>query len=137
MEQLPLVIGPWESRADALRDDVKALGGAKEVGAWFIPEKSVEAQRNYVNDRISENRRERFQEDQVELIMRRAIDKRGYSAALWHECDVLGVERPKAKDPESERDRAMRSFVAATKSLERSIEEVKRLGVAIPLRSIG
>lgn len=137
MQQGELIIGPWESRAEALRDDIKALGGSKAVGAWFIPEKSVEAQRNYVNDRVSDDRRERFSDEQLELIRRRAIATRGYSASFWHECDVLGVERPKAKDPETERERAMREFVAAVDRLDRVRQDLQRQGVSLPLRSVG
>ena len=131
-EELPL-----ESYLEALRDDVKALGGSTAVGAWFIPEKSTEAQRNYVNDRLSAGRRERFSDDQVQLIMRRAVARRGYSAALAYLCDAVGMERPKPKDPNAERERAMARFVEAVGGLERSVAELKRFGVTIPLRSVG
>lgn len=131
-EELPL-----ESYLEALREDVKALGGSTAVGKWFIPEKSDEAQRNYVNDRLSSGRRDRFSDDQVQLIMRRAVARRGYSAALNYVCDVVGTERPKPKDPNAERERAMARFVEAAGSMQRVAEDLKRLGVTIPLRSVG
>lgn len=83
------------------------------------------------------DRRERFTEEQENLIMRRAIQSRGYSAGHWHRCDMLGTERPKSSDPETEKDRAMRAFVLAAGSLERSVEALKRLGVNLPVRSVG
>lgn len=135
-QQGEMFVGPWESYLEALKDDVKHLGGSKAVGAWFIPEKSVEAQRGYVNDRLSPERRERFSEEQENLIMRRAIQARGYSAAHWYRCDALGTERPKPNDPETERERAQRAFAGAVDSLGRAIEELKRQGVSIPLRNV-
>lgn len=121
---------------EALRDDVKALGGATAVGAWFIPEKSQEAQRNYVNDRLSAARRDRFSNDQVELIMRKAVNRRGFSAAHFYLCDAIGTERPKPKDPDAQLARAMQRFVDAAEGLNASVDELKRLNVALPLRKV-
>ncbi len=137
MQQVELIVGPWESFLEALRDDVGALGGPKAVGEWFQAEKSIEARRNYVNDRLNCERRERFSEEQLELIMQRAVKARGYSAAHYYLCDRLGTERPKIKDPESERDRAMAAFVQGARQMERVVEELKRLGVQMPFRSVG
>lgn len=128
---------PLESFLESLRDDVKALGGSTAVGKWFQAEKSDEAQRNYVNDRLNGARRERFSEAQIELIMRRAVARRGYSAALYYLCDIVGAERPKAKDPEAARERAMARFVDAVDRLEAATSEAKRLGLAVPLRRVG
>jgi hypothetical protein len=126
-----------DSWLEGLRDDVKALGGSTSVGKWFIPEKSDEAQRNYINDRLSGNRRERFSDSQIELIMRRAVQRRGYSAAHYYLCDALGTERPRPKNPEAERARAMERFADAVERLQVAAEELKRRGVTIPLRSVG
>jgi hypothetical protein len=132
--QQELLIGPWESFLDALRDDVKALGGSTSVGAWFNPEKSQQAQRNYVNDRLSDERRERFSDEQLELLMRRAIQRRGYSAAHWYRCDVLGTERPRPKNPETEKERAMAAFVQAAATVKGAVEELKRLGHVVGVK---
>lgn len=128
---------PLESYLEALRDDVKALGGSTAVGGWFIPEKSDEAKRNYVNDRLSAGRRERFSDDQIQLIMRRAVQRRGYSSAHYFLCDAIGTERPKPKDPEAARERAMARFAEAVERLDHATAEVKRLGVNFTLRSVG
>jgi ATP phosphoribosyltransferase regulatory subunit HisZ len=142
MHQRDLIIGPWGSFNAALRDDVLALGGATRVGAWFT-KKSQDAQRNYVNDRLSADRRGRFKQEQIELIMRRAVELRGFSAAHYYLCDSIGAQRPGEKDPESERDRAKRAFITAadkvdnaTKELRHAMQELDRLGVDLPpLRS--
>jgi hypothetical protein len=129
MEQESLFVGPWDTFLEALRDDVVAIGGSKDVGEWFWREKTMEARRNCVNDRLNAERRERFTDEQVELIMRRAVQKRGYSAAHFHRCDVIGTERPKAVRLEDEQARARQDLAAAAQSLERAAERLERLGV--------
>jgi hypothetical protein len=135
MHQLELVIGPWDSYLDALRDDVIAVGGSKEVGEWFWREKTPEARRNCVNDRLNAERRERFTDEQEQLIMRRAVQKRGYSAAHYYRCDVLGTERPKALRIEDQQEKAQREFVEAVARFERSVQTLKALGVVVPIAS--
>lgn len=92
----------YDSELDALRDDVNACGGPKDVGAWFWPDKTVENRRNRVNDRLNGERTERFTDDQKRLIMRRARERRGFSATLSFICDDTGFERPKPKNPKDE-----------------------------------
>lgn len=127
---------PLDSFLEGLKEDVRTLGGSTKVGRWFIPEKSDEAQRNYVNDRLSAARRERFTDDQVELIMRRAVQSRGSSGALNYLCDRLGMERPKPKDPELERRRAMERFSEAADRMYSAVEELKRHNISVPLRKV-
>lgn len=131
MQQQELIIGPFDSFLEGLRDDVKALGGSTSVGKWFIPEKSQDAQRNYVNDRLSSERLARFSDEQIELIMRRSVTLRGYSAAHLYLCDSLGTERPKAKNPETERERAMERFRESAALVKSAVEDLKRLGVPL------
>jgi hypothetical protein len=89
----------YEGFYDALRDDVQACGGGKVVGHWFWPEKSVEAARARLADALNPERRERLSDEQERLIMRRAREARGFSAAICFLCDDTGFERPKALPP--------------------------------------
>lgn len=132
MDQQKLFPDRYDSYLEALRDDINALGGPKVVGEWFAREKSPEAQRNWVNDRLNIARRERFTDEQERLIMRRAREKRGYSAAVYCICDETGFERPKAIEPEDERAKAMRDFTQAVEIMSRHVERLERLGVKIP-----
>ena len=120
----------YDSYLEALRDDVNVCGGPKEIGRWFWPEKSIDAARNMVNDRLNSDRRDRFGDDQERLIMRKARERRGFSAAISFVCDDTGFERPKPKEPEDERARLQREFIAAVNRQERLIEEIRRLPVA-------
>lgn len=103
----------YEGWLAALRDDVQALGGAKVVGPWFKPDLAVLAARNWLNDTLNGNRRERLADTQERLIIRRAREKRGFSAALCFLCDDTGFERPKAIRPEDEQAELQRRFIQA------------------------
>ncbi len=107
----------YESYFDALRDDVKALGGSKVVGPLFWPEKSVHVAANTLNDKLNPERRERLTEEQERLIMRRAGATRGFSAALAYICDETRFERSKPIEPQDEVAKLQREYIAAVKQL--------------------
>lgn len=117
----------YESYLEALRDDVRAIGGAKEVGHTFWPQKDMEAARNAVNDRLNAERRERFENDQERYIMRKARELRGFSAALCYLCDDTGFQRPVAKNPIDELAKHQAAFVEAVKSAQSIVKQLERL----------
>jgi hypothetical protein len=122
----------YDSYLEALRDDVVALGGPKVVGKQLFPEKEVEAARNTLNDCLNIARRERLTDEQERLIMRRARDSRGFSAALYFLCDDTGFERPQPKEIEDELARMLREYLEIqrrARNLEPAIEQA-RLKVA-------
>ena len=123
----------YECYYEALRDDVKALGGAKTVGKWFWPEKEMEAARTKLNDAMNADRRERLSDEQERLIMRRAREARGFSAALYFICDDTGFERPRSRDPEDEKEKLQRQFIDAVNALQRLTPKIEaaRLKVAV------
>lgn len=125
----------YENELDALRDDVAACGGSKEVGHWFWPDKSVEAARNEVNARLNVERRERFTDDQKRLVMRRARERRGFSATVFYICDDTGFERPKPLNPVDELALLQRAFVDSVADQRRVLERMERLTRA-PLAGI-
>ena len=126
----------YDSELEALRDDVNALGGPKDVGRWFWPEKSIEASRNMVNDRLNAERRDRFTDEQKRLVMRRVREKRGFSATLIFICDDTGFERPKVRDPADEQALLVRTIQEASVILKGATERLDRLARA-PVVNIG
>ena len=124
----------YESWLEALRDDVRALGGAKVVGAQFWPEKSVEAAKNKLNDALNEERRERLSDEQERWIFRAAKERRGFSAALFFLCDDAGFKRPEPKDPMSEAAQLQRDFIQAVRTLKHIEERIARADV--PLQAV-
>lgn len=105
----------YESWLDALKDDVRAIGGAKIVGCMFWPEKDPLAARNKLNDSLNPERREALTDEQERMIMRLAKEKRGFSAGLYFLCDDIGFERPKARDPQDEAAALQRQFIEAVR----------------------
>lgn len=126
----------YESWLDALRDDVRALGGAKAVGTVFWPEKSVDAAKNKLNDALNEDRRERLTDEQERYIIRSARERRGFSAALMYLCDETGFERPKERDPLDEAAQLQREFIESVRRHERIVEKLERLQVASAVRAV-
>lgn len=103
------LVGFYDSYRDALRDDCKAIadysaGWAKTIGRILFPEIAdpMEASRR-LNDKTNPNREDRLSDDQERLIMRLAVQKRGFSAAHDFVTDDISMERSKAaKDPHDE-----------------------------------
>lgn len=126
----------YESWLEALRDDVRSLGGSKVVGAVFWPEKSIDAAKNKLNDALNEERRERLTDEQERYIIRSAREKRGFSAALMHLCDETGFERPKERDPMDEAAQLQREFIDSVRRHERIVEKLERLQGAQALRAV-
>jgi hypothetical protein len=124
----------YESWLEALRDDVRAIGGAKVVGAALWPEKSIDAAKNKLNDALNEERRERLTDEQERWIMRSAREKRGFSAALYHLCDDVGFERPKERDPLDEAAQLQREFISAVQTLKHIEERLERTN--LPMRAV-
>lgn len=125
----------YESYDQALRDDVKSLGGLKVVGKWFFAEKDPEAAGRALADRLNPERRERLSDEQERMIMRRARESRGFSAALCFIRDDTEFERPKARNPEDERVKLQREILEAARSFKHSVERLERLATA-PLTTL-
>lgn len=124
----------YDSYLAALRDDVDACGGTKTVGEWFWPEKSHDARRNMVNDRLSEAKRDRFSDEQERLVMRRARERRGFSAALCFICDDTGFERAlKSRNQGDEAAELQRAFIDSVQQQARILERLERLPPVLAL----
>ncbi len=125
----------YDSYLEALRDDVLVSGGAKVVGKLLFPEKEVEAARNALNDCLNAARRERLSDEQERLIIRRAREVRGFSAAVYFLCDDTGFERPKALNPEDEKAKLQREVIEAARTVKAAVDKLERMSQA-PLHSI-
>jgi len=86
-----------------------------------------------VAQRLNADRRERLSDEQERLIMRRAREARGFSAALYFICDDTGFERPRSRDPEDEKEKLQRQFIDAVNALQRLTPKIEaaRLKVAV------
>lgn len=119
-----------ESITDALREVVQALGGFKKVGGAMRPEKPVEEAARWLADCLNQDRREHFDPDQVLWLMRagRLI---GAHAAANYLMRESGYADPVPVDPEDERARLQREFIAAAETVQLIAERLARVGVRV------
>ena len=124
----------YESFTAALRDDCKAIepsrAWAKVVGKLLFPEKDPESAARALDDKLNPNRRDRFTDEQERLIMRKAREARGFSAALNFICDDTDFERPKARDPADEMAELQRRYIDSVAEQRRIAERMERLARA-------
>ena len=124
MDQAALFFESWE---EALRDDVRALGGPKAVGKLLFPQKDVEPAGRALSDCLNSDRRERLTDEQERLIIRMAWRARGYSAALHFICDDTQFERTKPLSPENELAELQRRFIEAASDVRAISDRIERL----------
>lgn len=117
----------YESWEEALKDDIKAMGGTKVVGKLIWPDLEMEIARNRLNDRLNPERRERLNDSQERMIMRGAREARGFSAAMFFLADETGFERPKSMAPQDEVAELQRQFINAVHQSQRIAERLDRL----------
>lgn len=132
MDQQALFFDSWE---EALRDDVRALGGPKAVGKMLFPEKDVEAAGRALSDCLNAARRERLTDEQERLVIRMAGRARGYSAALHYLCDETQFERPRPLSPQDELAELQRRFIDSVAQQRAIGERIERLTHA-PLQAV-
>ncbi len=120
-----------ESIDDALAHVVQALGGPKKVGAAMRPELPVDQAAGWIRDCLNQARRERFSPNHVIWLLRQAREHGVHSPFAWlaAECGYQAVPI----EPEDERARLMREFIASQRSLERLADRLDRVGA---LRSV-
>jgi hypothetical protein len=119
-----------ESMNDALREVVQALGGNKTVGMKMRPEKGADIAGRWVSDCLNASRDERFDPDQV-LWLLRAGREIGCHAAANFLMRESGYADPLPIEPDDEKARLERDFIAAAKGLSGIADRLARLGVKV------
>jgi hypothetical protein len=115
-----------DSRNDALRECVAALGGAKRVGLMMRPELAADQASQWVRDRLNPDRRELFAPDQVVWILREARQV-GCHAGINHIARECGYADPQPIDPVDERASLQRAFVDSVAQQKKILERMERL----------
>lgn len=119
-----------ESLNEALREVVQALGGFKKVGAAMRPEKSAEEAGRWIADALNPDRREHFDPDQVLWLLRE-----GRAAGIHAGANYLmresGYADPTPIEPEDERARLQREFIAAAATIQTIADRMARLGIKV------
>lgn len=119
-----------ESINDALREVVQALGGFKKAGAAMFPEKSPDAAGRHIADCLNPDRSERFNPDQVLWLLREGR-RVGCHAAATYLMREAGYADPLPIEPEDEKARLEREFIAAAKTVSGIADRLARIGVRV------
>jgi hypothetical protein len=117
-----------ESLTDALRDCVRALGGAKVVGHAMRPEKTIAEAHTWLLNALDDNRPEKLSPDQVLWIMREARKVNCHAAMAYidREC---GYADPQPIEPDDEKAALQRQFVEQSKAMQQLFARMERAGL--------
>ncbi len=101
---------------EALRTDVMASGGFKKVGSLLFPEKSADKAGELLSTCLNTTRPEKLDPQQVVMIKKLA-KAQGSFAAVFYECDDIGLSHPTTIEPEDEKARLQREYIESVKAL--------------------
>lgn len=116
----------FEDIYEALRTDIMALGGPKNVGHMLWPDKPADKAGELLNNCLNRTRNEKLDPEQVQFIKREAR-KRGSFATAYFCCDDAGFARPQPLEPEDEAAKLQRKFIAATAEMRELMVKLERL----------
>ncbi len=105
----------YESVEDALKDAVRALGGAKKVGSILFKDKPIDIASRYLNDCMNEGRAEKLEYTQMMLIFKMAREIEYHSPYIWFSQDIGYDSKPII--PAEQVDRLTTVIEQATKTL--------------------
>lgn len=111
--QMPLIV---ETLDEAVQATVMALGGYKRVASELWPELAVDAAGRRLSDCLNPDRREHLSPQQLMLIRRKARQAGVHVLAVFEARDA-GYQDPVPMEPEDERARLQRDYIAAVKAL--------------------
>jgi len=122
-----------DSIEDALKEAVRAMGGAKTVGARMRPEMLATAAGSWLSDCLNPEKRDKLSLAQAMWILResRAI---GYHGAINYICGDAGYDNPRPFEPEDEKAKLQREFIESTKALSRMAQRIEHLSDAVRLK---
>lgn len=119
-----------DSIMDALSDVVRALGGPKKAGEILRPELAADDAGGWVKDCLNAKRRERFNPEQVLLLMRKGKEV-GCHSIVNYICDECGYTRPSPVEPKDEEAELMRQFIATAREQRLLLERLERRGIRV------
>lgn len=122
-KQDPLFV---ESISEALKEVVKALGGAKKVGQMLKPAKPADEAGRWLMDALNSDRREKLDQDQIMWLLREAR-RIGCHVAMNFICDDCSYSRTTPIEPEDEKARLQREFIEASKHMARIAGRIEQM----------
>lgn len=126
MEQTPLF---HEDLRAALGYVISALGGNKRVGSSMWPSMSPDKAGRKVADCLSDSHAQRFTEEDIMWILR-AGRQAGVHSAMAFLTTECGYEPPRPLEPEDERAKLQRDYIAATQLMREIANRMDRLATS-------
>jgi hypothetical protein len=102
---------------DALREVVRALGGAKAAGSRLRPEMDPDAAARWLHDCISPDRAQKLDLAQVVTLARWGREV-GCHALMDYVAAAAGYSRPEPLTPQDEAAELQRQFIQAVRELQ-------------------
>lgn len=117
---------PAESVADALRDVVRAMGGAKTVGARMRPELPADHAGRWLSDALNDNRREHLSPQQLLWLLREGRQA-GAHGAMAYLCAEAGYADPLPVAPADEAAALQRAYIDSVRAQQAIADRLERL----------
>lgn len=111
---------------DALRDVVVAAGGPKRVASVLWPAKDPQEGARHLNRMLDPERPEKPSLEELMFLVRLGAEHDCHTAIEWI-CAVGGYTRPERKNPETERDKIQREFIASVHAQQRLLKQLEAL----------
>jgi hypothetical protein len=122
-DQIPLFVDTYE---EAIRHTINALKGFKTVGVALWPDKTADAAGRRLADCLNADKPDRLNPSELAFIRRWARSE-GVHVMATYELRAAGYADPQPIEPEDERARLQREYVAAVRTLTALTQ---KLGVA-------
>jgi hypothetical protein len=116
----------FEDQEEALRDTIRALGGAKVVGHQLKPHMKPDAAGRWLNDTLNDARPEVLCHKQFLLIaqMGRHAGVHNVATQFSREC---GYADPIPVDPDDEAAQLQKDFIRSVDAQKRILKQMERL----------
>lgn len=124
-----------DSIQDALREIVRAAGGAKAVGARLYPTKPIAQAAQRVNDSLNPEHQQHLNEQEVVYLLRLGREV-GCHAGMSYLAKVCGYSEPSPVDSADEREALQREFIATAAQLKLMSQRIEALDARAPLKAV-
>lgn len=103
-----------DSFGEALKAIVMAAGGPKKIGSELWPTRKIEDAARLLNHCLDDERAEKLGLAEIDHILRRGREL-GVHTGMTYLTRMCGYEDPRPVNPENEKERLQREFIAAVK----------------------
>ena len=112
---------------DAIKTDIQRLGGNKKVGSMLWPKLSPEKAGEKLASCLNRARQEKLDPEEILFIKREAV-RVGSLAILTYEAEFVSIHAPVIIEPEDEKAKLQKDYIAAAETIARIANRIQKLG---------